>query len=290
MSDLTLQLEQLPVLWLLLAAATLHALWNLAAKRANGNIAIVGIGLLVAGGAGLVLLAFSPTEQFIWTGPAAQYVYLSTVVHILYFYLIGKLYRDATLSVVYPLSRAIGVAGTLFFGAWWFNDALGFGRILGVATVCGSMLALSWSQGGLDQKRFDLGVAGLIGVLIALASPIDKLGVSASSPLSYIVTLMGLTSYGLAAIVLATRRQDLLEVARELKLKSVICGTQMFLSYYLVLIALRREQIHYVAPLRESSIVISFLLGVVVLKESYGLSKALCILGLFLGVILVQLG
>jgi multidrug transporter EmrE-like cation transporter len=95
---------------LVAAAACLHALWNLAAKRASGNLGVLWLGLCLAG---VALAPFALYDAWQSFDPAAlPYLAATGLIHAGYFGLLAAGYRQGELSIVYPLARGTGVAGT----------------------------------------------------------------------------------------------------------------------------------------------------------------------------------
>src|SRR5215471_2342955 len=94
---------------LVILAGLIHALWNIVAKKAGGDVRFATFtGLLMA-------LIWAPLG--IWLGwdvvPAWglvewSFVVVSGIVHVLYYIVLLRGYRKADLTVVYPLARGSG--------------------------------------------------------------------------------------------------------------------------------------------------------------------------------------
>lgn len=99
----------LTALMLVLAAAVLHATWNIVAKRAGGDHRFTLLtGLLTS-----VLwlpagLWFGWQELPRWGWAEWSIVSLSAAVHLLYFNALLTGYRKSDLTVVYPVARGSG--------------------------------------------------------------------------------------------------------------------------------------------------------------------------------------
>src|SRR5690349_12333063 len=100
---------------LVLASASIHAIWNLAAKKAEGGI--------------LYFWCFSFFEVIIYTPilllwgiklswGAVGFALVSGLIHLVYFFLLLRGYRLGDLTLVYPISRGLGpivsVIGAIF--------------------------------------------------------------------------------------------------------------------------------------------------------------------------------
>ena len=88
---------------LVVVAACLHALWNLAAKRVSGNLSVLWLGLCLAGVALAPFALYSALQSF---DPAGlPYIVATGLIHAAYFGLLAAGYRHGELSIVYPLAR-----------------------------------------------------------------------------------------------------------------------------------------------------------------------------------------
>ena len=84
-----------------LAAALMHALWNSLVKSAGDKFMTSARVCLWCGVIAFVVAALTP-----WPAAAGwPFVVASAIIHVVYFVLVGRLYRTADLSVAYPLMR-----------------------------------------------------------------------------------------------------------------------------------------------------------------------------------------
>ena len=140
---------------LALAAAFVHALWNLLIARARDPEAATAVALLTA------VVVLSPVLVFAWgssrrpgrTSPQAR---RSSVA---YFALLGAAYRRADLSVVYPLARGVAPVLVLVVGVVALGAETTAVQALGVCLVGLGVLLVR----GLNRP------AGWAGVLFGLA-------------------------------------------------------------------------------------------------------------------------
>src|ERR671933_3002896 len=91
---------------LALAAATLHALWNLLLARERDTEAVTAVALVV------FVLVLTPLAIATWRveGTAVPYIVGSAVLELAYIALLAAAYRRFELSLVYPLARGLAPA------------------------------------------------------------------------------------------------------------------------------------------------------------------------------------
>jgi multidrug transporter EmrE-like cation transporter len=128
---------------LVVAAACLHALWNLAAKRAAGNLGVLWLGLCLSGVALAPVALYDAWQSFDPAGLA--YIAATGLIHAAYFGLLAAGYRRGELSVVYPLA---GVAGTALVAGAVIGEGISAAGAAGIGSVCLGVLAL-----GLRELR-----------------------------------------------------------------------------------------------------------------------------------------
>ena len=214
---------------------------------------------------------------------------VSGALHALYFVLLQRAYATGDLSVVYPLARGTGpllsaTAAIVFFGER--PSPLG-ARGRGAHRRGGLLAHGPWA----DEPRAGTVFAVLTGVAIAAYTLWDKRAVGPLA-LSPIVYYWG-TNLANAALLtpVARRERDELHRAWTIsRIRAAIVGLLSPLAYILVLYALAHAPVSYVAPTRESSIVVGTLLGVLVLHETDSGRRLAAAAAILLGVVVLTIG
>jgi len=256
----------LEVLALVLAAAVAHASWNLFAKPAQGGAGFVWLcavaGTVLYVPVLVVALALDPGPLG-W--PALALMAGSGALHALYFVLLQRGYATGDLSLMYPLSRGTGpllssLAAIALLGERPTGLALAGGLVV-VAAV------LSLARPG-DRSAETGFFALLTGTAIAGYTLWDKQAVGAVG-LSPIVFYWGTNLVNALVLtpVALRRRADVRRAWTTSRRRAAAVGVLSPLAYILILYALARAPISYVAPARESSIVIGTLFGALLLHE-----------------------
>jgi drug/metabolite transporter (DMT)-like permease len=262
-------------LLLVLAAAAIHASWNALTKRAQDQLAFLWSSVSLAT---LVLLpvgwVFLPAEGV--SGAAWPFLVATSVIHAVYFYVLGRAYGSGEFSLVYPIARGLGVA-LVPLAAFFFLDErpslLGaLGVLLVVAGIVGINLSSArQSPAGLSSagrsaagpRRLmsaGTGWALVTGLSIAAYSLVDKAGVARLHPVPYIAIL----GVGMSLLLVPAMVRRRVALAREWQTNwraILVASTLNLTSYLLVLFAFRLSKAGYVVAAREISIVLSVVIG-----------------------------
>jgi len=264
-----------------LAAAFVHALWNILLARAHDPEAATAVALLVA------VVVFAPVAAAVWDVDARAWPFLlgSAAFELLYFALLAGAYRRAHLSVVYPLARGTAPVLVLLIGVVALGTATSWGQGAGVLLVAAGVMLVRGARlrTGAPDVLFGLPIAGCI----AAYTLVDKHGVRYATPLAYLELAMLLPALAYAASIAAVKGRTALRA--EANPAACVAGLAMFAAYALVLAALQRASAASVAAVRETSVVIAAGLAGAVLKEPVGparLSGAALVAG---GVALISL-
>lgn len=277
----------LSALALILLAAFFHATWNLILKKSPGG----GIPFfwLVAWIESLVYL---PIVTFsIWqTGyrPDALAIVMmlgSAVIHVAYFVFLDRGYRTGDLSVVYPLARASGPLLTIVAAIVWLGErpapmALAGAVLIGVGAVLLSGNPLSMFRKGGQG----IGFALLTGSMIAIYTVWDRQAVAA---LLIPPTIYYWGSIVLRLIVTTPHAMQQMDSVRSIWRSSrravIVVAVLSPLSYCLALFAMKMAPLSYVAPARETSILIAALYGTHLLREGDTVRRVTAALLMVLG-------
>ena len=277
------------VLCLVVSAAFAHAGWNFVAKGAEGGAAFVWMSL-VAGS--LIYVPALVAALAIAPGPlgwvALGLMAGSGALHAVYFTLLQRGYATGDLSVVYPLARGTGPLLSTAAGIVLLDEHPGAAAIAGAATIVMAIFLLA-SPGTAGRAAIVFAV--LTGVAIAAYTVWDKQAVDASA-LAPIVYYWGTNT--IAALLLtpwvARRRDDLRLAWTTSRRRALYVGLLSPLAYVLILYALARAPVSYVAPARETSIVLGTLLGATVLAERDARRRLLVSGAILLGVVALVVG
>ncbi len=237
---------------LALAAAALHAAWNLVAKRSADRVTALSAQFIVGGLIGAsVLLVTRDLPAAAW-GPAL----LTAAVHVPYLLLLAHAYEHGDFAVAYPVARGSGAVLAALGGVVLLDDDLSGLGIVAVLTVAGGMWLLS--DGATAQQ---LTTALTVGLTIAVYTVNDSRAVRAYG-IIYPFAAFAAIGAAMAAYVIATGRGPRLAAASRGNWQQwAITGLMAVVAYVLVMIAVRRAPVGYVAALRESSVLLAAFLG-----------------------------
>jgi drug/metabolite transporter (DMT)-like permease len=247
----------LDALALALAAAVVHALWNLLTARAGESQIAAGVAL------GIGAAAFAPVAALTWDVRAAvaPYAVASVALELAYLALLATAYQRAPLSVVYPVARGTAPVIVLAISVLALGASLPAGAVAGVLAVGGGVVLVRGTARGGRGAALGLAVAACI----AGYTLVDNAALAHASPVPYLELVLAPTAaiYLTAAAVLRGPRA----LAAEVRGPTMVAGLGMFGAYALALAALVRAEAAPVAAVRESSVVIATALAAVVLHE-----------------------
>jgi drug/metabolite transporter (DMT)-like permease len=264
---------------LVITAALLHALWNLAAKRAGGDHRFALLSAL------LVTVVWAPAGLWFgwqelprWGALEWAVVAASATVHVLYFNVLLTGYRVADLSVVYPLARGSAPLLSAAAAVLLLGESLGPAGLAGVLAVCGGVFLVAggpalWrqAQNPAARARTLAGVRwGLFtGLFIAGYTVIDGWAVKMLLIGPVMLDYMG--NVLRVPVLLPTiwgDRPGFLAVARAQWKPALVVATLGPLGYILVLYAVKMAPLSHVAPAREVSMLFAALIGGRLLGEA----------------------
>lgn len=249
-------------LLLALAAAFLHAGWNLLLARAPDTQSAAAVALALA------VVIFAPVAALTWDvdSAAIPYIAASAALELAYFALLAFGYDRGELSVVYPVARGSAPVLVLAVSVIALGVALSGLQVAGVLLVAGGIAAVRGV--GSEPSRRDLAVGLAIGCLIAAYTLVDKQGLRHADPLPYLeLVLLAPAAFYLAAM---TYRRGPTALRAQLGATTLAAALGMFGAYALALAALRLAPAAPVAAVRETSIVIATALAAVFLHERVG--------------------
>jgi drug/metabolite transporter (DMT)-like permease len=279
---------------LVLTAAVLHAVWNLAAKKVQvDGVAFVWLyvtGSLLLWGPVAVVWAVVQDER-----PAWSWLYagaLTAAFHIVYQLVLQRGYAEGDLNLVYPLARGTGPLITFVFAVAVLGERPDAVAVAGVLAVIAGVLLISLG-GPRTHGSTRAGVLWGIGTGAAIAAYTlwDNHAVNALEipPLPYFVLGL-LLQLPVMTLLLGRRRRLLPAVWREARGPVIAVAVLSPLAYVLVLRAMQLAPVSLVAPARETSIVVGALLSWWLLKEPSAVRRLVGAAIVLLGIVGIVAG
>ena len=244
---------------LALAAAVLHAGWNLWVKQSEDRwIALWGqmscAGIMCA----VLLVALGGAHNIAWWPLAA-----SATIHSFYAVFLARAYNLGDFSVTYPIARGTGALLAAIGGVLFLSDHLSVLMFVGIGIAVLGILLLA---GPADNKH--VVAALMVSVTIGAYSVIDSYGSRHMGGNLYPLLQSTLQAVTLSAYGLATgRRHDMAIALASTWKRFCVAGIASIATYWMVLIAVQKAPVGYVTALRESSVVIVALVGTRYLGE-----------------------
>jgi len=242
---------------LALAAAFLHALWNVLLARARAPQAATAVAFCVG------VVAWAPVAAARWRVEAGAWPYVagSAALELVYVLLLGAAYGRARLSVFYPLARGLAPVLVLAVAALALGASTSWLQGAGVFAVGAGILLVRGRRPDPVSTAFGLAIAATI----AGYTLVDNSGVVRADPLAYLeVVMVGPAVVSAAVVVTRTGREAL---AAGLRAETILVGPLTLAPYALALYALRLAPAAPVAAVRECSVLIAVALAAVVLRE-----------------------
>jgi drug/metabolite transporter (DMT)-like permease len=278
---------------LVLAAALLHAFWNVVAKKTGGDARFALMAAL------LLVVVWAPLG--VWFGwqalprwGAIEWALLlaSAVVHVLYFTTLLRGYRLADLTVVYPVARGTGPLLASLGAIVWLGESLSAVAAAGVAAVAIGVFFIAggpglWAKAHdpalRERVRAGLLWGGLTGALIAGYTLIDGYAVKVLAIAPILVDYVGNLFRVPFLLPSALRdRRGFAALWRTQWRSALVVAVLGPLGYVLVLYAMQLAPLSHVAPAREVSMLFAALIGGRLLGEAdraVRLVGAACIAG-----------
>lgn len=247
---------------LALAAAVLHAGWNLALARTHDVPAATALAFSFA------VVAFAPVAALRWEvgSEAVPYIVVSAALELVYLALLAAAYGRADLSVVYPVARGLAPVLVLLVGVVALGVGTSVTEAVAVMLVAAGVLLVRGMGRGEAARGVGFGLA--IGACIAGYTLADARGVDHADPLAYLVIVLAPSS--LAYLAFVWGRGGATRLRTELGWTPVFVGLASFGAFGLALFALQLASAASVAAVRETSVVIAVALAAPVLGEPVG--------------------
>lgn len=248
---------------IVLVAAVLHASWNALVKAASDRAVVLAAVSSMHAFLGLALVLFAPL-------PSRQswfYIVASTIIHYGYYVFLFQSYRLGDLSQVYPISRGLAPVLVAFGAFILIGETLPPMGWAGLAMVSFGIGYLAFQRGAAHADPKAVMAASTTGLLIAAYSVVDGIGVRLSnSPFGYMGWLF-LLELPVVLFVLWRRRGGPYRIDLKTFGLGLVGGIFAVTAYGLVIYAKTIAPLGAVSAVRESSVIIAALIGLVIFGE-----------------------
>lgn len=286
---------------LVLLAGLIHALWNIAAKKAGGDSRFAFFT------SALMMLVWAPLGLWLgwdavpkWGALEWGLVGLSGVLHVVYYVILLRGYQRADLTVVYPLARGSGPLLSSLVALTFMGEQGSWAGVGGMVAVVSGVFLVAGGPGlwraTHDPARRDRVRLGLLyglctGVFIASYTVVDGYAVKVMLMSPVLVDYMGnFVRLGLLTPGVWRDRPEALRLWRLQWKPALLVATISPVSYVLVLYAMQTAPLSHVAPAREVSMLFAALIGGHLLGEGDRVPRLLGALLIAAGVTLLGLG
>jgi len=273
---------------LVIVSAVLHALWNFLTKRVSGNLSVLYLGIAFACFLLLPFVLLVPTSDILMDR-AYRFIVATGAIHALYFFLLSQAYKYGNISTVYPVARGFGVVGTAIVAVAVLREQVSLVGLCGIISAGLGIFVIGSSVGTGIEGRKGLWFAVLVGITMIGYSIVDKLAVASINPVVYIFWLFLLSMILLTPYMLLARRRELSSAWRTHRKQGILIGLGATAGYLLILFVFRMAQVSYVVAVRELSVVLGSILGIVYLRESLSVRKLIGIIMVVAGLVLVRI-
>ena len=283
---------------LIVISAVMHALWNLLVKRSRHKSAFIWWMFVASGTLFTLSLPLAPEPFYRPEAKTMVMIMVGALCFVLYHLFNGRAYRGGDLSIIYPLSQTsmiwVPLWGTLLLGERL--SLTGIGGILLVLLGVYAMQLRRLSLTELFRPFQDLGnpsvrAALMAGFIYSIGSIAEKSGVRNYSPFyfTYLLVLIML----LLMTVNICRPRYRRQIGEELRGKwrlILMSGPIMMASFLTFRYGLNLSPVSYAVPVRQISVMVGVLIGILFLRESFGRIRLFSALLIFLGAIVTRFG
>ena len=272
----------------ILSGAVGHVIWNILLKQSTNKIEFTrSFTLLVSIVLFPLLFFFEPLPKTAW-----PFFIATMIIHIFYKIFLCKVYDYSGISYGYPIARGLPSLIILIFTPFFFDDNLTFSNQISVIIISVGILLLVFAEGKLKKINFKGLIYSLIVASIIVAySIIDAKGARLSNAFIYLLYYFSLDGFVFNLISLfmfKKNRVSLIFFKNNFKNISIAAACSAY-SYLPAVYGFTVGKVAVVAALREVSILLASLYGLVILKEKCGYLAFISALLILLGCVVIKL-
>ncbi|TYO95433.1 putative membrane protein [Geothermobacter ehrlichii] len=283
---------------LIVLSALAHALWNLLVKQSRDKTIFIWWMFFCSGGLLNLLLLFLPQPFPVPDWRTLLLALAGGFCFVSYHLFNGRAYREGDLSLTYPLSQT----AMLYVPLWGFlflGERLSAVGLAGIVCIAAGAYCVQLRRLALDEvlrpfrRLGDASVQAALaaGFVYSVGAVTDKLGVSGYPPLYFTYLLvMSMFVYLTLMLLPFDAPGRLLAEWRRNRLIILCSGPVMMSSFLTFRFGLKLAPMSYAVPLRQVSLLIGVLIGVLFLGETCGRIRFLAACMILAGVFLIRFG
>jgi drug/metabolite transporter (DMT)-like permease len=275
---------------LLLASATLHALWNLLLKQSQEKYLAMGWQVIISAVLSIVVILFTGLPpRSMW-----HLVLISAILEAIYFGILTYAYTDHDFSLIYPIARGASPALVAIWTALFLREIPSIGGLLGIIlVVCGLAIigatSLLKNHTNKPQPR-GIAIALSIALVISIYTLVDGFAVKNGPALEYGLSLFILMPVLTTPLILRHYGwAHMLEGLREQPGRLILVGILGVVAYLFALFAYSIAPVNYSESIREVSVVLGAFAGWYFLGEKMGKIRILGAAVIFVGIIMIAI-
>ena len=269
---------------LILFAALCHAGWSTIVKR-HKSFSIMGMTCIVE------IVVFTPLVFFV-PFPSLEiwyFIIASVILHGFYRLSVIYSYKFGDLSFVYPIARGGSSLLIVIFTLIILQEHISSLGFVGILIVCIGIFLISYSKNHkFNFSAFILAVSTAL--FITFYTIIDGMGVRLSeNKFSFLFWLLLLNGIPLLIISIFSKEKLLSNLNTQIIFWGIPAGILAILSYGIVVWSMQHLEIAYVSSIRETSIVLATIMGLILLEEKKAKGRMLPAVLVVIGITIVYL-
>jgi drug/metabolite transporter (DMT)-like permease len=286
---------------LIILAGLIHACWNIAAKKAGGDSRFAFFTAVI------MMLVWAPLGWWLGRDVVPQWgalewglVVASGLIHVGYYVVLLRGYREADLTVVYPLARGSGPLMSSLVAITVLGEKISALGALGIVGVVGGVFLIAGGPGLLRaahdpaaRSRVHKGIFyGLVtGAFIASYTVVDGYAVRFVLMSPILIDYMGNLVRVLLLAPVVLRDVPTARILWRAQWRfALLVALVSPIAYVLVLYAMQQAPLSHVAPAREVSMLFAALIGGHLLGEGDRVARILGAVCIAAGVTALALG
>ncbi len=285
-------------LLLIVFSALMHALWNLLVKKSRDKTVFIWWMFICSWSLMSLFVFGSGNELPDLSLRSLLLAAAAAVCFVLYHWFTGVAYREGDLSMTYPLAQTamlyVPIWGVLFLG-----ESITLPGVVGILLIIAGAYCIQLRQISASEllrpftqlRNSSVQAALLAGFIYSIGAIIDKTGVDQYSAyhFTYILVFFML-SFMSINLLRPNYRGRIMEEWRQNRTLILWSGPVMLASFLSFRFGLQLSPVSYAVPVRQVSLLIGVLIGLLFLGEPFGRIRLLSSGLILLGVVFVWHG